>query len=199
MKDAETPFAEEIVLAAAALRRGEVVAYPTETYYGLGVNALDELALRRLRQLKGREADKAISVLIAGDEMLAMLCADVPPLARRLMERYWPGPLTIALPARPGVPGTLVMDGCVAVRRSSHAAADALVAALEAPLTTTSANLAGQPPATTAQQVDESFEGRCRILDGGTTPGGPPSTVVRVRGNTIDVLRAGAIDLKNEP
>src|SRR3954466_10869990 len=105
-------FPEEILFAAHALRRGEVVAYPTETFYGLAVNALDELALARLRQLKGRD-EKAISVLVVGDEMLDHLCQEGPPLARRLMELYWPGPLTIALPARSGLPLPLIMDGCV--------------------------------------------------------------------------------------
>jgi len=190
-------FAEEIVFAAAALRRGEIVAYPTETFYGLGVSALDELALARLRLLKGR-GDKAISVLVVGPEMLDRLCKKVPARALALMERYWPGALTIALPARRGTPAALVSDGCVAVRESSHPTARALVEALGAPVTATSANLAGQPPATTPEEVEESFEGRCRVLHGGATPGGPPTTLVRVRGNRIEVLRPGAITIAPE-
>jgi L-threonylcarbamoyladenylate synthase len=188
-------IAEEILFAVAALRRGEIVAYPTETFYGLGVDALDELALVRLRQLKGR-AEKAISVLVDGPAMLDRLCVEVPARARRLMERHWPGALTIALPARPDLPAALVADGCVAVRQSPNPIAQALVAGLGQPLTTTSANLAGEPPATTAEAVDEVFGGRVRILDGGTTPGGAPSTLVRVRGATVDVLRHGAITLE---
>ena len=188
-------IAEEILFAVAALRRGEIVAYPTETFYGLGVDALDELALVRLRQLKGR-GEKTISVLVDGPAMLDRLCAEVPPRARRLIERHWPGALTIALPARPDLPAALVADGCVAVRQSPNPIAQALVAGLGRPLTTTSANLAGEPPATTAEAVDEVFGGRVRILDGGTTPGGAPSTLVRVRGATVDVLRHGAITLE---
>jgi L-threonylcarbamoyladenylate synthase len=187
-------FAEEIAFAALALRRGEVVAYPTETSYGLAVNALDELALARLRLLKGRE-EKAISVLVHGDAMIARLCREVSPLARRLMQRYWPGPLTLALPARRGLPAPLVMDGCIAIRESSHPTARALVAAFEGPITATSANPAGVPAANTPEAVEELFEGRCRVLHGGATPGGSPSTLARVRGDRVEILRRGALEI----
>jgi L-threonylcarbamoyladenylate synthase len=188
-------FPEEIVFAAEALRRGEVVAYPTETFYGLGVNALDELALARLRALKGREGDKPISVLVSGPEMLARLCVRISPLARELMRRYWPGPLTLALPARRGLPTPLVSDGFVAVRESPHPTAEALVAAFGAPVTATSANLAGEPAVTTPEAVEEIFQGRCRVLHGGVTLGGEPSTLARVRGDRIEILRQGAVRL----
>jgi len=191
------PFDEEIVFAVAALRRGEIVAYPTETFYGLGVDALDELALARLRALKGRDT-KAISVLVDGPAMLESLCSTVPPLASALMRLYWPGALTIALPARRNLPSAIVDDGCVAVRQSSHATAQALVAGLGRPLTTTSANLAGQPPATTDDGLDEMFGGRCRVVHGGATRGGAPSTLVRVRGAKLEILRRGAIEIDPE-
>jgi L-threonylcarbamoyladenylate synthase len=187
-------FPEEIVFAVAALRRGEIVAYPTETFYGLGVDAFDELALARLRALKGRDG-KAISVLVDGPAMLQEICRDVPPLAVELMQRHWPGALTIALPAKRGLPSVLVEGGCVAVRQSSHPTAQALVSQLGRPLTTTSANRAGQPPATTDEAVEEIFAGRCRVVHGGPTPGGAPSTLVRVRGSRLEVLRRGAIEI----
>ena len=190
-------FDEEIVFAVAALRRGEIVAYPTETFYGLAVDALDELGLARLKQLKGR-GEKAISVLVDGPAMLANLCRKPSALALALMDKYWPGPLTLALPARRGLPAALVLDGCVAVRQSSHPTAQALVTRFGRPLTTTSANRAGEPPATTPEAVDEMFEGRCRILHGGPTTGGAPSTLVRVRGETAEILRRGAIELSSE-
>jgi L-threonylcarbamoyladenylate synthase len=189
-------FPEEITFAAEALRRGEIVAYPTETFYGLGVNALDELALVRLRQLKGRDAGKPISVLVAGPEMLEGLCKNVPPLARRLMTAYWPGPLTLVLPARRDLPRPLVSDGCVAVRDSSHPTARALVAAFGGPVTATSANPAGEPPATTPERVEEMFEARCRVIHGGVTIGGSPSTVARVRGGRVEILRQGALRIE---
>jgi L-threonylcarbamoyladenylate synthase len=187
-------FDEEIVFAVAALRRGEVIAYPTETFYGLGVDALDELALARLRALKGRDG-KAISVLVDGPEMLDSICAEVPPVARELMRRHWPGALTIALPARGNLPSALIDGGCIAVRQSSHPTAQALVARLGRPLTTTSANRAGQPPATSDDACEEIFEGRCRVVHGGPTAGGAPSTLVRVRGRKLEILRRGAIEI----
>ena len=187
-------FDEEIVFAVEALRRGEIVAFPTETFYALGVDALDELALARLRLLKGRK-EKAISVLVDGPEMLDRLVSKVPPRAAALMRGHWPGALTLALPARRGLPGPLVSEGCIAVRQSPHPTAQALVARFGRPITATSANRAGEPPATTAEAVDEAFEGRCRILHGGTTPGGQPSTLARVRGDKVEILRRGAVDL----
>jgi L-threonylcarbamoyladenylate synthase len=187
-------FDEEIVFAVAALRRGEIVAYPTETFYGLGVDALDELALARLRALKGRDG-KAISVLVDGRAMLDSICDSVPPLAVALMQRHWPGALTIALPARRDLPAALVDDGCVAVRHSPHPTAQALVSGLGRPLTATSANRAGQPPATTDDGVEAMFAGRCRVVHGGATQGGAPSTLVRVRGPKLEILRRGAIEI----
>jgi L-threonylcarbamoyladenylate synthase len=190
-------FPEEIVFAAMALRRGEVVAYPTETFYGLGVNAMDELALARLRQLKGRE-EKAISVLVLGDEMIDRLCRTIPAAARKLMNRHWPGPLTIALPARAGIPAPLVAEGCIAIRESPHPTARALVAAFGGPVTATSANLSGAAPASTPEAVEEVFDGRCRVLHAGATPGGAPSTLVRVRGSRVEILRQGVLQIAEE-
>jgi tRNA A37 threonylcarbamoyladenosine synthetase subunit TsaC/SUA5/YrdC len=114
------------------------------------------------------------------------------------MERYWPGALTLALPARPGIPEALVLDGFVAVRESPNALARALVRAFGAPVTTTSANLAGQPPATTPDQVRAALGPRVTVLPGGATPGGAPSTLARVRGNRIEVLRPGAVEIAPE-
>jgi len=171
-----------------------VVAYPTETFYGLGVDAFDAAALERLRALKGR-GEKAVSMLIDGQAMLDRLCADIPPRAAELMRRYWPGALTIALPARPGLPAALVSDGCVAVRQSPHPLARALVAGFGGPVTSTSANRAGEPPATTAAAVTAALGTACHLLDGGPTAGGAPSTLVRVRGAEVEILRPGAVEL----
>ena len=171
-----------------------MVAYPTETFYGLGVDPFNAAALERLRQVKGR-GEKAISMLIEGEPMLARLCAEIPPAAAALMRRHWPGALTIALPARADLPPALIMDGCVAVRQSPHPIARALVAAFGGPVTTTSANRAGEPPATTAAAVAAALGDDCRILDGGPTAGGAPSTLVRVRGEAVEILRRGAIEI----
>jgi L-threonylcarbamoyladenylate synthase len=190
---ARTPAPEEIARAAAALARGEVVAYPTETFYGLGADALAPGALDRLLDVKGNRAEKAISVLIAGPEMLEALVADVSPLARRLMAAHWPGALTLVLPARPALPEVLVSDGFIAVRESPHSVARGLVAALGRPVTATSANRSGEPPPTTAEAARAALRGACDVLDGGATPGGAPSTLVRVRGDKLEILRQGAV------
>lgn len=182
----------EIRDAAAALARGEVVVYPTETFYGLAVDALDVAALARLCALKGRGADKAVSLLILGEAMLARLVTEIPPRARELMAAHWPGALTIALPARPGLPAELVADGFVALRESSHPVARALVSAFAGPITATSANPAGAAPARAAAAARAFFPG-CIVVDGGDTPGGLPSTLVRVRGPDVEVLRQGAV------
>jgi len=109
--------------------------------------------------------------------------------------KHWPGALTLALPARPGLPEALVADGCVAVRQSPHPIARALVAGFGGPVTTTSANRSGEPPATTAAMVRAALGSGCHVLDGGTTTGGAPSTLARVRGDVVEILRAGAVAL----
>ena len=184
----------DVAAAAAAVVRGEVVAYPTETFSGLAVDGLNETALSELRALKGRAAEKAFSLLVSGRAMLASLCSEISPLAERLMAQHWPGPLTLALPARPGLPASIVADGCVAVRVSPHPLAQALVVAAGRPITATSANPAGAQPPRTASEVAAYFSSpRFLILDGGATPGGQPSTLARVRGDHVEILRQGAV------
>jgi len=181
--------------AAAAIRRGEVVAFPTETYYGLAVDALDIAALHRLFALKGRDSEKASALLVADLAMFASLCAEVPARARDLAAAHWPGPLTLALPARSGLPAAIVRDGFVAARVSSHKLAQALVEAVGRPITATSANPAGSPPPRGAAEVRAHFAEGLHLLEGGETPGGPPSTLVRLRGDDVEILRRGAIEI----
>lgn len=180
--------------AVLALGRGEVVAFPTESSFGLGADALDARALARLAALKGREPGKPPPVLIADEAMLAQLVERVPERARALMRQHWPGPLTLVLPARPELPEAIVADGGVGVRLSPHPVATALVRAFGRPVTATSANPAGQPPALTAGEVARYFPG-LTIIEG-EAGGGAPSTVVRVADDgTLTVLRAGAMTL----
>jgi len=190
------PSPLDIAQAAAAIRRGEIVAFPTETFYGLAVDALDGAALSRLFDLKGREAGKASALLVADLAMFAGLCLEIPAAARALAEAHWPGPLTIALRARPDLPPAIVMDGFVAARVPSHPVAHALVAAVGRPITATSANPAGAAPPVTAAEVAAYFAGRSyHLLDGGRTPGGPPSTLIRFQGEEFKILRQGAVVL----
>ena len=195
MSDSAAGAGRDLVAPAArAILRGEVVAFPTETYYGLAVAALDGLALDRLFALKGRSAEKASALLVADLAMFAELCSEVPDRARELADAHWPGALTIALPARAGLPAAIVSDGYVAARVSSHPLAAALVRAVGGPITATSANPAGAAPARTALEVARHFAGkRLHLLDGGQTPGGAPSTLVRIHGGVLEILRVGAV------
>lgn len=180
--------------AAAALRSGEVVALPTESSYGLAVDARSETALARLFALKAREAGKPPPLLVASEEMARSLAARVPERARALIERFWPGPLTLVLPAQAGLPEAIVLGGGVGMRRSPHPIADGLVRAFGGPITATSCNLAGQPPAFTAGEARAIFGSAVKILEGDAGRGAP-STVVRVSDDgALTVLRAGAID-----
>jgi L-threonylcarbamoyladenylate synthase len=186
---------DRIAEAAAALSRGEIVGFPTESSYGLGVNALSSQALAALFALKGREPGKPPPILISDEAMLKLLVARVPEKARQLMARFWPGPLTLVLPALPSLPEALVVDGGVGVRRSPHPVADALVARFGGPVTATSANPSGAPAAHQAAAVAAMFGDRVHVLDGGDAPGAPPSTVARIGDDgTVTILRAGALD-----
>jgi L-threonylcarbamoyladenylate synthase len=185
-----------IAEAAAAIRRGEIVAYPTETFYGLAVDALDPAALDRLFALKGRDGEKTSALLVADLAMFGTLCTEVPARARELAAAHWPGPLTLALPARADLPTAIVREGFVAARVSSHPLAEALVALAGRPITATSANPTGAAPARTAAEVRDHFGIEAlHLLDGGQTPGGAPSTLVRLRGHAVEVLRKGAIEI----
>jgi len=185
-----------ILDAAAQVVRGGVVAFPTETFYGLAVDALDLRALSRLFAFKARAGEKASALLVQDVSMFAELSRDFPAKARELANAHWPGPLTIAVPARPDLPEALVVDGFIAARVSPHPVAHALVTLVGRPITATSANPSGLPPVCTAQEVAAYFKGKSfHLLDGGTSPGGAPSTLVRVRGDSVEILRQGAVFL----
>jgi L-threonylcarbamoyladenylate synthase len=195
-KDTSSSTAAAVASAVEALRRSSVVAFPTETFYGLAVDALDVSALERLFVLKGRGAEKTTALIVADLGMFAALCAEMPARARELAALHWPGPLTLALPARPGLPEAIVQNGFVAARVSPHPLAHALVLAFARPITATSANPAGAPPTRSPSAVRAVFgDAAPMVLDGGETPGGLPSTLVRVRGDAVEVVRQGAVAL----
>jgi L-threonylcarbamoyladenylate synthase len=171
-----------------------VVALPTESSFGLAVDARSPAALAALFALKQREPAKPPPLLVDGVEMLPMVVKTIPSRAKGLMANHWPGPLTLVLPARDDLPAAVVADGGVGVRHSPHALATALVRAFGAPLTATSANLAGAPPAMSAAEVRAIFGARVHVVPG-AAGGGAPSTVVRVADDgTLTVVRRGAID-----
>jgi L-threonylcarbamoyladenylate synthase len=184
--------------AVALLRAGELVAFPTDTVYGVGAPVWDAAAVAKLYAAKLRPADKAIPILLADPADIELVARDLAPAARRIAERFWPGPLTLVVPKAARVPAEVSAGGdSVAVRVPDHALARDLIRAAGAPLATTSANLSGQPSPVTAQDVAAQLAGRIPfILDGGPCPGGVASTVVDLTGPRPAVLRPGPISLE---
>ncbi|MCL6499494.1 MAG: threonylcarbamoyl-AMP synthase [Firmicutes bacterium] len=179
--------------AVEALRAGDVVVYPTDTVYGLGCDATNPSAVRRVFEIKGRPPDQPVPVLLA-DVRQADELAEIPEGARRLMKRFWPGPLTLVLPSR-GVVAELVTagTGTVGLRVPDHPVPRALVRACGFPLVGTSANSTGRPAPVTVAQVLSDLDGRVGlVLDGGRLAG-RPSTVVDCTGDRPRVLRPGPI------
>ena len=192
--DAEHPDPAVIEQAAAIIRRGGLVAFPTETVYGLGANALDEDALRSIFAAKRRALDDPLIVHLLSIDALPAIVTDVSPTARSLAERFWPGPLTLVLPKRSVVPDVATAGlPTVAVRVPSHSVARALIAAAGVPIAAPSANLFMRTSATTAAHVIEDLGDRVDlILDGGPAPHGIESTVVAISNGEARLLRPGA-------
>ncbi|GAB4389065.1 MAG: L-threonylcarbamoyladenylate synthase [Thermodesulfovibrionales bacterium] len=185
--------------AVEVLERGGIVAYPTETFYGLGAKYDEAQAVERLHALKRRPAQKAIPLVVGERSALRAVARDINQAAQRLMERYWPGPLTLLLPAREGLSPHLSSNGKVAVRVPGPSFALDLARAAGFPITATSANPSGMPPATRASQVEEYFAGGIDLLvDGGETPGGEPSTVADASGGRLTVVRRGRVRIGEE-
>lgn len=185
--------------AAALLRAGELVAFPTETVYGLGADALNGAAAARIFAAKGRPADNPLIAHIAGESGLAGLIAGEPcACARALMRAFWPGPMTLIFPKSPRVPREVTAGlDTVAVRMPSHPVARALISAAQTPIAAPSANRSGRPSPTTAAHVLEDMEGRIPlILDGGPCEVGLESTVVDVTGARPRILRPGGVTLE---
>ena len=183
----------------AHLHARRVLAYPTETVYGFGT-AVDAESVETLVRLKGRPAGKPFLLLIVGSEMLTRLDLQLPPAASRIAARHWPGPVTLVLPGGSRrVPERLRgPEGGIAVRWTPHPALTRLIRAYGEPITSTSANRPGVPPATsagevTAQWAKEIRRGTLMVLDGGRLAPSPPSTVVDCTGRRARVIRPGAI------
>jgi L-threonylcarbamoyladenylate synthase len=194
--------AENLSQAIAALGRGDVIVFPTETLYGLGTDALNFAAVDKVFQLKGRDPRNPIPVLVSDLLMLDALVTEISPLAKQLVASFWPGPLTLVLPARHDIPRPLVnTSGGVGVRISSQPLARKLVGMFGRPITATSANPSGQPAARTAAQARAYFSGAVKIfVDGGMLTSSSPSTVAEVVGDKVAIIRHGAIsaaDLRN--
>ena len=179
--------------ALRVLRGGGMVAFPTDTVYGLGALAFDGAAVKRIYTAKGRPVEKAIPILLGDEADLAKVTMGVPDLASRLAAHYWPGPLTLVIPKHPDLPEAVSATATIGVRMPDHPVARMLLQAA-GPMAVTSANISGQPSPTTAQEVHDQLGGRIAlIIDGGRTPGGVPSTVVDCTGAEPLILREGPI------
>jgi len=185
---------ERVRAAAEVLRRGGMIAYPTETFYGLGALARDPAAVERLARAKGRPDDKPLP-LLAADRAQVEEVAVLAGAAARLADAFWPGPLTLVLPARPGLPAAVTAGtGTVGIRVPGSEVARALALAAGGALVSTSANAAGEPPPARAGDLSPALAARLDgVLDGGPTPGGLPSTVVALEGEGIRLVREGAV------
>jgi L-threonylcarbamoyladenylate synthase len=192
--DALAPDPTAIAAAADVLRRGGIVAYPTDTLYGLAVDPRSERAVQRLFQVKERDQRAAVT-LIAADVGQAQEAGAFGASELALARGFWPGPLTIVVPAGAGVAPSLTGElTTVGVRVPGHAAARALAAEFGWCITATSANRSGQPPASTAEEAASALHGRIdALVDAGPAPGGPPSTIVEFADGRPVMRRRGAI------
>lgn len=193
--DPQVPELHKIRLAARILQRGGVVAFPTETVYGLGANALDSRAVRRIFLAKGRPQDNPLIVHVANLSMVRSLTASLPPQALQLIQRFWPGPLTLVLPKSGLVPPEVTAGlDTVAIRMPAHPVALALIKAARLPIAAPSANLSGKPSPTTGHHVLRDLRGKIdAVVDGGPATVGLESTVLDLTSPVPTILRPGAI------
>jgi L-threonylcarbamoyladenylate synthase len=184
--------------AVRLLRAGKVIAFPTDTVYGIGADGFNERAIEQLFVVKERERGKAIPYLLSDTKDLAKVAREIPRAAQMLAEKFFPGGLTLVVPASPRVPKILIAGGdTIAVRVPNHPTTRALIDALGAPLAATSANISGGENPANARDVLKQLDGRIPlILDGGATRGNIPSTVVDVSTDPPKVLRVGVITVE---
>lgn len=195
--DPTAPRADALAEAVQVLRGGGLVAFPTETVYGLGANALDAAAVARIFAAKGRPANNPLIVHIADAAQVQQIAADWPESAARLAEHFWPGPLTLVLPKRDTVPDVVTAKGLtVAVRVPAHPVAQALLRAAALPIAAPSANRSTELSPTRAEHVLRGLDGRIEmLLDGGPTSGGIESTVLDLTATPPRLLRPGPIGI----
>lgn len=187
-----------INLACEFLKEGSVIAYPTETYYGLGVHISNESALEKIFKIKGRKLRKPLPLLIPHKKILKELTVEIPHVAEILMEKFWPGALTLIFWASSQI-SPLITGGTqkVGVRISSNPIAQAIVSSINAPLTATSANLSGNDACKTAQEVSRMLGNKLDlIIDGGQTNAHQPSTILDLTQSPPQILREGIIPFK---
>ncbi len=193
----KNPTEEVIHKTLRVLKEGGIVAYPTENFYALGVIASNETAVKRLFHLKKRPLGKAVPVIVGSNNVLSFIVKSIPLQAVKLMEKFWPGPLTIVFDSQDNLPILLTGSrGKVAVRIPGSSFALTLARSADFPITATSANPSGRPPSQKPEEVINYFgEDIDLIVDGGKSPGGKPSTIIDVTVTPTQVLREGSIVL----
>ena len=181
-------------LAQEHLKRGDLIAFPTDTVYGIGCDPFNEKAIESIYIAKGRELQKAIPLLMSGPQQLPVAALWLPDAARTLASQFWPGALTLVVPRAQGLPAALGGGDTIAVRVPDHPALRSFIAACGGLIAATSANLSGQPDAVNAQQV-ANYLGQhvAVVVDGGETAGSVPSTVVDCTSDPPRILRQGAL------
>lgn len=184
----------EIEKGVRILQKGGVIAFPTDTVYGLGADAFNTRAVERVYEIKNRPGHQQFPLLVADVEQLATLAEPIPEFAWFLVRRFWPGGLTLVLSRKDSLPAHLASGPTIAVRVPNHPVCLALIEGLGKPITGTSANVSGQPAALTAEEVKQQLAGRIDlIVDGGKCPGGRESTIVDVTHEPPTILRQGII------
>jgi L-threonylcarbamoyladenylate synthase len=186
---------DDLQSVASALNGGGVIAYPTETVYGLGANIFKANAVARIFTIKGRDPQKPISIMISRLADVDEFCDEVPAAAKILMKHYWPGPLTLILKASPALPDYIVSsDKKIGLRFPDHPICSALMRLHADPVTSTSANLTGLPPLARVEEIVEAFGEKLDvIIDCGECAFNQPSTVVDVSGPELRILREGTV------
>ncbi len=193
--DPFSPSTQILVEVREVVKKGGIVSLPTETFYGLATDGLNPQAIRRVYEVKKRNIRRPISLLVRDRDLLSPLVEEIPPMGERLMEAFWPGPLTLILKASPLVPRMVVNpSGGVGLRVSSSPLVSSLLRELDVPLTATSANISGSSPLHDPQKIYSIFKGKVNLfLDAGPLKDGLPSTVLDLTGPEIGLLRKGRI------
>jgi len=191
----------EIEKGVRILKRGGVIVFPTDTVYGLGADAFNSRAVERIYEIKNRPRHQQFPLLISDISQLTAMAGEIPGIARFLAERFWPGGLTLVLPKANSLPTHLAPGRSIAVRVPKHPVCLALIHGLGNPVIGTSANISGQPPALTADELEQQLGGKIDlVINGGKCPGGKESTIVDVTHEAPVILRQGitpAYDIDN--
>ena len=189
---------EELKIPAKIIKEGGIVIFPTETVYGIGTNGLDKEAIKRLYEVKQRPLNKPISLLVNNIEMVNQVAKNISKLEYKIMQNFFPGPLTIILEKKDIVPDILTANtNTVGIRMPSGEIARKLIEYAGVPIATPSANISGKPSGTNIKDIQKDFEGKVDyFIDNGESKLGIPSTIIRVINNEVHILRQGSISME---